>query len=274
MLTAQSATPDTVLRPFVQWYVQREAVPKTGEVIEPVFPRAGTMLIFQFAATYEVKEYETEQLRSSWAATVIGPIASRRTRLILHDHVHSLDVLFRPLGLYRFFGVPLSPLAGGGAEGDAVFGPQISRLYERLGNAANFAARVKLLDDFFLQRLAQSNPLHPAARILCVLASGPHSVGAVAQRSGMSERQLERKSLEWAGVPPKTLARISRFQRAIEKYRSGEVRWTDVAHQVGYYDQMHLVRDFHDLGGGSPTEVMKEIEEGHLISFCCLSQRR
>ena len=122
MLTTQSATPAAVLRPFVHWYVQRETVSKAGEVVEPVFPRAGTMLIFQFAAPYEIKEYETEQLRRSWAATVIGPIDLRRTRLLLHDHVQSLDVLFRPLGLYRLFGVPTSPFVGGGAEGHAVLG--------------------------------------------------------------------------------------------------------------------------------------------------------
>lgn len=127
MLTTQSAMPDAVLQPFVQCYVQR--ISKAGEVIEPVFPRAGTMLIFQFAAIYEVKEYETEQRRRSWAATVIGPIDARRTRLILRDHVHSLDVLFRPLGMYRLFGMPISPLTGGGAEGHAVLGPQISSLY-------------------------------------------------------------------------------------------------------------------------------------------------
>ena len=112
------------------------------------------MLIFQFAAIYEVKEYETEQRRRSWAATVIGPIDARRTRLILRDHVHSLDVLFRPLGMYRLFGMPISPLKGGGAEGHAVLGPQISSLYQRLGNAESFADQVKLLDRFFLYRLA------------------------------------------------------------------------------------------------------------------------
>ena len=78
MLTTQSAMPDAVLQPFVHCYVQR--VSKAGEVIEPVFPRTATMLIFQFATVYEVKEYETEQRRRSWAATVVGPIAARRTR--------------------------------------------------------------------------------------------------------------------------------------------------------------------------------------------------
>ena len=267
MLTTQSATPDAILQPFVQCYVQR--VSKTGEVIEPVFPRAGTMLIFQFAAVYEVKEYETEQRRRSWAATVIGPIAARRTRLILRDHVHSLDVLFRPLGMYRLFGVPISPLTGGGAEGHGVLGPEVSSLYQRLGNAESFADRVKLLDRFFLHRLQQALPLHPTARAMHRLASGRCKVGDAARMIGISERQFGRRSLEWAGVSPKALARVSRFQRAIGEYRSGHSSWLDIAHKVGYYDHMHLVREFHDLGGGAPTQVMREISDEHLISFCC-----
>ena len=70
-------------------------------------------------------------------------------------------------------------------------------------------------------------------------------------------------------MSPKTLARVSRFQRAIEKYRSSHGNWMEIAHEVGYYDQMHLIKNFHDLGRGTPTEVVGEIEDGHLISFCC-----
>ena len=267
MLTTQSVTPDPVLRPFVQYYVER--VSKVGEVIEPVFPRAGTMLIFQFAAIYEVKEFGTERLRRSWAETVIGPIDRCRKRLILRDHVHSLDVLFRPLGMYRLFGVPIAPFTGGGAAADSVFGPQIATLQERLGNATNFAERVNLLDDFFVHRLGLSNPLTPTAGAMRLMASGQCNVGDAAKMTGISERQFERRSLEWTGMSPKALARVSRFQRAIREYRSGHSSWLDIAHKVGYYDQMHLVRDFHDLGGGAPTQVVKTISDEHLISFCC-----
>lgn len=84
---------------------------------------------------------------------------------------------------------------------------------------------------------------------------------------GLSERQLERKSLECAGITQKLLSRVARFQRAIKKHQSGFGNWLEITHEVGYYDQMHLIRDFHDLGGGSPTEVMREIEENHLIYF-------
>jgi AraC-like DNA-binding protein len=269
MLKLQSALPDPVLQPFVQWYFQRETVLKDGELVEPVLPRAGTMLEFQFAAVYEVKELRSEQPRRSFAATVIGPIDARRVRLILRDPVQSLVVLFRPLGLYRFFGVPVSPLTGVGTEGHALLGPQVSALYERLGNTASFAGRARLLDGFFLDRLQRSDPLTPAANAMRLLVSGRCNVGDTARMIGISERQFLRRSLECAGMSPKALARVSRFQRAIREYRSGRSTWIDIAHKVGYYDQMHLIRDFHDLGGGNPTHVMQEISDEHLISFCC-----
>jgi transcriptional regulator GlxA family with amidase domain len=131
---------------------------------------------------------------------------------------------------------------------------------------------VAVLDQFFLDRLRQSNPLNPAARAMRLLASGGCNVGAAATMAGISERQLERRSMEFAGVSPRTLARVSRFQRAIGKYRSGFGNWLEIAHEVGYYDQMHLIRDFHEFGGGTPTEVIKGIAYEHLISFCCCEQ--
>ena len=269
MLTAQKAAPSPALQPFVQCYVQRETAANCSEIVEPVLPRGGAMLEFQFDSVYDVKALGTERLRPSWAATVIGPIDAYRVRLILRDHVQSLVVLFQPLGLYRLFGVPISPLTGAGTEGHAVFGPQISSLYQRLGNAESFADRVQLLDRFFLHRLQQSRPLDPTARAMHRLASGRCNVGDAARMIGISERQFERRSQQWAGVSPKALARVSRFQRAIAEYRSGRGCWLDIAHKVGYYDQMHLIRDFHDLGGGAPTQVVNEILDEHLISFCC-----
>jgi AraC-like DNA-binding protein len=249
--------------------VQRETAADDVEIIEPVLPRTGAMLEFQFDSVYDVKALGTDTRRPSWAATVIGPIDAHRVRLILRDHIQSLVVLFRPLGLYRFFGVPISPLTGAGTEGHAVLGPRISSLYQRLGNTDSFDKQVKLLDHFFLQQLQRSRPFDPTARAMHQLVLGRCNVGDAARMAGISERQFGRRSLEWAGVSPKALARVSRFQRAIGEYRSGHSTWIDIAHKVGYYDQMHLVRDFHDLAGGSPTQAMNAISDEHLISFCC-----
>jgi hypothetical protein len=34
--------------------------------------------------------------------------------------------------------------------------------------------------------------------------------------------------------------------------------WMSVAHQLGYFDQMHMIRDFQTLAGNTPSEVFQQ----------------
>jgi AraC-like DNA-binding protein len=39
-----------------------------------------------------------------------------------------------------------------------------------------------------------------------------------------------------------------------------DTRWTDVAHALGYHDQMHMVHDFNRLSGDSPTAIGSQLD--------------
>jgi AraC-like DNA-binding protein len=38
------------------------------------------------------------------------------------------------------------------------------------------------------------------------------------------------------------------------------MQWTDVAHNLGYHDQMHMVHDFNRLSGDSPTAICGQLD--------------
>ena len=58
-------------------------------------------------------------------------------------------------------------------------------------------------------------------------------------------------------MPPKQLARLTRFQAAIARLaRSPEVRWADLAADLGFYDQAHLIREFRSFAGLTPTAYL------------------
>src|SRR5882672_2303749 len=38
------------------------------------------------------------------------------------------------------------------------------------------------------------------------------------------------------------------------------MRWTDIAHALGYHDQMHMVRDFNRLSGDRPTTICGQLD--------------
>ena len=271
MLKVLTAPPDPILRPFVRAYVQREMrLGDTQEMVEPVIARLGVMLEFEFAGPYEVLNYGSDAVDATFPISIIGPQTWRRARLIIRGHIESLVVLFQPCGFHGLFDAPTLPLAETGTEGHAVLGAEVSRLHQRLGNVPSFGERVRILNGFFLNRLAPAQAADPAIKAMDALtAPGPLvKVSEVARHMGVNLRQLERKSLAYAGVSPKALTRISRFSRALRLRNEGNFTWTEVAHAAGYHDHMHMIRDFRIFAGEAPTAAVEEIASDHLINFC------
>ena len=78
---------------------------------------------------------------------------------------------------------------------------------------------------------------------------------------GLSVRQFERRFRYEIGIPPKLYARIVRFETALRsKAAAPATQWTDIAHALGYHDQMHMVHDFNSLSGDSPTAVSGRLD--------------
>ena len=57
-------------------------------------------------------------------------------------------------------------------------------------------------------------------------------------------------------MAPKLLARILRFQRAVGLMEQ-PLGWAEIALACGYYDQAHLIRDFKQFAGSSPSEFAR-----------------
>jgi AraC-like DNA-binding protein len=92
-----------------------------------------------------------------------------------------------------------------------------------------------------------------------LLASG-RSVGDVAARVELSERQLTRRFTERIGIAPKLFARVMRLQRATALLHAG-VGPSEAASRAGYADQAHFTRDAADLGGITPAAMAREVSD-------------
>jgi AraC-like DNA-binding protein len=267
MLHVESAEPDERLSPYIARYVQRESRSAGSELVEPVVARLGTMLEFLFADPYFIPALDGGPPRICPPITVIGPITARRVQLVMQGHIQSLVVLFRPLGLYRLFRTPVSLLAERGTEGHSVFGAHASALYQELGDTPSLPGRKEILDRFFLRQLIRYPALDPRAKALQRLISSavPLPVRDAARQAGVSVRQLERLSEACAGVSPKMLTRVARFERVIQLKAQFGWSWMRTAHEADYHDQMHMSRDFREFAGGAPGEVIQQIQNEHLI---------
>jgi AraC-like DNA-binding protein len=71
-------------------------------------------------------------------------------------------------------------------------------------------------------------------------------------QAGMSLRALQRLFREYVGVGPKWVIQRYRLFEAAERLTAGSVDGAQVAHELGYFDQAHFIRDFKRIVGRSP----------------------
>jgi AraC-like DNA-binding protein len=255
--------PTPGLEQFVRFYVQREVQIRGPAVVHPVPARAAPVIEFDFGDRINVLDYKQLAHRKSPTVVVVGPQTYRRVEMQLLGALESFVIMFQPDGLHRLFSIPMHELTDKDYEGHSVLGAFISRLQTRLAGCTSLEERARCVDGFLLRRAIDSRSYDgisvAASRI--VLGGGRVEIAALADRTGLSMRQFERRFIQQVGMRPKLFARIARFEASLDtKARSATKSWTDVAHEFGYYDQMHMVHDFAAFTDKTPTEALIQLE--------------
>jgi AraC-like DNA-binding protein len=213
-------------------------------------------LIINFGAPFTLRDDRSEAIHRSFAAGVYdGPVivGSR-------GNAHCLQVNFSPLGALRFFGVAQSEIARRTLPLDDLLGPGANALIGELHDAADWAQRFALLDQFIARRFDRAREPHDMVRQVwhgLTHSKGAASITDLAEGAGVSRRHLAKLFRAEIGATPKTMARILRFEHARHMATTvPRLGWADIAYEAGYADQAHLVREFRDLSGLSPTDLL------------------
>ena len=173
---------------------------------------------------------------------------------------HGLELRLTPLGTHMLLGMPMHGLADRVTPIEDVLGREGAELPERLATAPTWAARFAIVDRLLARRLEAAR--RPAAGVehawsRLVQTHGATPVERLADEVGWSRRHLFARFREQTGLPPKTFARILRFQRAAALMtRPDGPSLCEIALDCGYYDQAHLNRDFKAFAGRTPTDLM------------------
>ena len=256
-------TPTIELWPFIQFYIQVKRSRWDPLVILPIPARASPMIEFVFGDRFKFCDWGSQNEETVPAASLVGILTRPHVTLLHQGTFQSFIVMFQAHGLTDLFGVPASEVANHTYDADAVLGKPIRELEERLGNCETFQQRGSVANHFFAERLkhvqAVDRMAFAANQILN--SSGKLPSADLARQAGVGVRQFQREFYARFGVSPKLFSRIVRFQNALDtKARSSTKSWTDVAHELGYYDQMHMVHEFREFTGESPTEILCQME--------------
>lgn len=252
--------PDPRLRPYVNQYEGYVETAAALPIRRREVPWPGAVLIINFGPAFRITD----------PRIAAGPADYRSFLAGVHDSYvvtestglsYCMQVNFTPIGAHLFFRLPMDAIANRVVHLEDVIGPDAGRLQEKLQEFPSWEERFTLLDTLVAARCSRARP--PSPEIVWAwrqlqLPDDNLRIGALAKELGWSSRRLIAAFREQIGLPPKALARIIRFHRLIG-WLDGqdEIRWAELAHRAGYYDQAHFNRDFRELAGKAPGEFFR-----------------
>ena len=172
------------------------------------------------------------------------------------EGVEMAGVRFRPGAASGVLGLAASELVDRRVPLADLLGARAARLLgARLDAAVDGPGRLAALEDLVRSRLDVADPTIGMAHVLVV--DPGTSVGALAERAGLSARQLRRRFDRTVGYGPAFLARVARLQRfAKGAVRAPGLGIAELAAAAGYADQSHLAKDTRAIADRTPRELI------------------
>jgi AraC-like DNA-binding protein len=215
-------------------------------------PGRNVVLIVSFGEEWRIDD---ERLESFAAGLYERQVTTEHRGRSFGMHV---DIA--PPAAYMLFGLPLHTLAHRAVPLDDVLGE--TSLVERLYEARDWPARFRLLDAWFLARLADARRPSPGvvwAWRRLVESDGRVPVGDLAAELGWSRKRIVARFREEIGLAPKATARLLRFERARDlATTSDRPDWLRLALECGYYDQSHLINEFRTFTDRTPETFLQD----------------
>ena len=265
--------PHPRLTPWVKCYWTLQSPAADLMPIEPVFPDGSMELIFhrgdRFRKRRPVARKERPgsgasrdifelQERALLAGQMTGPIELQPT-----GETEVLGIRFHPAGAASLFSMPLHEWTDHIRPLQDAWDRRALEWQHLALDAVDLPTALGGIERKLLQQLGHRRPSNRIIKAENIIGNavkfidrtgGNVTVDQLAIASGYGRRQLERLFQSHVGVSPKQLCRIVRFQTALAHTENcPKPDWAAVAQATGYCDQAHLIRDFRQFSGMTPS---------------------
>jgi AraC-like DNA-binding protein len=186
-------------------------------------------------------------------------VAGLHDAAVLSEHqgeAHGMQINLSPPAAARLFRLDMHELARQIVPFEDVLEGQ---LIGRLAEATSWDARFELLEHELGKRLVEAPPREPAVEWAWARlreTRGRVRIETLCGELGWSRKRLASHFRREVGLPAKTAARLIRLERAMKLGGAGAAGWAEIAHACGYYDQSHLVNEFREITGVTPTDYL------------------
>jgi AraC-like DNA-binding protein len=254
------ALPHPQYRSVLRSFEERRVELGSAILSWPVAARPHQILNIHLAEPYRVR------IDSGWTQKtpdicLVGPQSYQRALVYLSGSIHVFNILFQPTGLNRLVGINMTSLVNEDPAASDVLGNSATTLGDAVRLAPDFNLRVAAVERWvgtMLESRGSDDVIGVASRQMIGIG-GRARIGDLVAKSGLSTSQFQRRFAAQVGMTPKLYARTIRFDRALLARRNSPHRcWTDIIHELGYFDQAHFIRECRAFAGLPPGSLVGE----------------
>jgi AraC-like DNA-binding protein len=206
----------------------------------------------------------------------IAGVHTGRFTTKLEDAGWVFGVKFRPGAFRPYLARSVASLRDRTVPIDDVFGAKGAALARQVSDLRADAEKAAAVERFLNERTTPSDPnVERVSNIVDEIAENREivSVEQVVALGHLGKRALQQLFNSYVGVGPKWVINRYRLHEAVERLQAGvPVNFTELAMELGYFDQAHFIRDFRKLVGCTPAAFARRQPASFARDSCQLPE--
>jgi len=253
-------TPKHPLSRFINkvWFLSCPSVHKQEKILP--------LPVHHFIINLSDEQYKVVQQGDEVRSWVFadGFVSGIQSRYLIIENpalIRHVGVELKPYGLSAFTSHAPEKYANIVLASESVF-PGSTQLARELRQMSDPDQQLNQLLDFMTEKLKADYVLPRYVEASLPFLDTMAPIADIAQRVGVSHKQLTQQWNRYTGVSPKHYQNIVRLQQVVRWFGQANkpVRWSILASELSYCDQPHFIRTFRTLTGFSPREYAQMLE--------------
>jgi AraC-like DNA-binding protein len=215
-------------------------------IVEIVFHFADPFITYNFRGekVKQPKGFAISQMKNFIEIESDGPIGFISVRLY-------------PWGAHHFFDTPISSFLDDTINIELLWPKDFQNILQAIQGIDNHK-RIKIIQNFLEEQLKkykkETKEMDSVIKLIRE-SKGNYTIEELCIQLHIHHKKLERGFLNTIGTTPKVFFKTTRFLHLCHHLKDYEnLTMTQLALQLGYYDQAHFIKDFKAFSGITPKE--------------------
>jgi len=246
--------PDAILQQYVDSYIFRE-VDTDGITVKKIIPpNHVTSLDFFMGVPFNTIDIRTKAEIPYKMAAIRGCRTTAKYVIEYNKPYSVFSVKFKSTGLFSLLGIEMHKFTDADIDCYSIKLPfDIGHAYQKIAQSTDIDEQVNIVESFLVNVLSKKENKSRLSGFI------ENANDIEAQPIYLSQRQQERLFRKEVGMSPKHFNCLKRFSSLIKaKKQNKDLSWTSLAHEHGYFDQAHLIKEFRAFLGMAPTSFCIE----------------